>query len=236
MFSKTNMVIRGVILLLLVTIGVQKCDLNKKAKEVSDRNEWLKYKDSQIDSFKNKYNQVIYESSVAKINNESQIKKLSDSIFSLKRKDEKQVKQIQALIRVSQRVKIDTIEIPYIDSVDRYDSSLVAKNTVVIPPKRFKDSTSNYQIDGTVLLDKVLINSLTLPDTSSLRIVEKKEGFFKKRETVIQGVHSNPLFSTNGMQTVIKRGDRPSRWQRWIKPVIAGAISSFITYKIIHSP
>jgi len=224
--------------LLLTVVSLQRCSINSKSKEISDYQEWNKYYNSQIDSFKNKLNQVVTESKVAQVNSEKEIKELSEQIFDLKKSDERHIKEIQALIRIKQTVRVDTIEIPYTDSflVDKNDTTLVPRNTVVVPPRNFKDSTKNYQIDGTVLLNKVRINSLILPDTSSLRIVEKKEGFLKKREIVIQGVHTNPLFKTEGMQTVIKRGDKPSRWQKWIKPVIAAIASGFITYKLSHSP
>jgi outer membrane murein-binding lipoprotein Lpp len=235
MINKTNKIVAAVIVVLLIIIGLQQCSINKKDKEISDNQEWVKYYNSTVDSLKNKLNQTVVEAQVAKVNNEKEIKKLSETVFNLKESDERHVKQVNALIRVMQNFKLDTTLVAYHDTVevDKNDSSLVPRNKVIVPPRDFVKTTENYQINGTVLLEGVRINSLVIPDTSSIRIVEKKTNFFKRRETVIQTIHTNPYYHNDKIQAVVKQGERPSRWQKWIKPLLTGIAGAFLTYKVV---
>lgn len=240
MITKTNSVLALVIILLIIVLGVQQCNLNKKSDQVNDYKAWEQFMKAEIDSFKNTLNQTVVEAKVAQVADENRMKELSEQIFQLNKKDERQVKAIQSLIRVIQEARIDSIYIPFVDSTgkpvvkDPNDTTKVFRKDVVIPPMAFKDSTQNYRINGTVLLNGVRIDSLVLPDTASFRIIEKKEpGLFTKRELTIQGIHSNPLFKTTGMQMVQKQGDRPTRWQRWIKPTLAFLIGVFGTHYIL---
>jgi hypothetical protein len=238
--SKTNVVLSLLLIFSIILMGIQQCNLNNTKDQVSDYKAWEKFMKAEIDSFKNKLNQTVVEAKVAQVADEERMKELSEQIFQLNKKDERQIKEIQSLIRVIQNAKLDTTFITFRDSTgkpvvrDPNDTTKVFRKDVVIPPMNFKDSTKNYQIDGTVLLSGVRINSLVLPDTASFRVVEKKEpGLFTKRELTIQGIHSNPLFQTTGMQMVQKRGDKPTRWQRWIKPTLTFVIGSFLTYKVL---
>lgn len=163
------------------------------------------YQHTQLDSFKNKLGQVITEARLVRTQDERTIQKLSEDVFHLQKKDEAHIKAYQALYRVKQTVRIDSVPVPYIDSnstagIDT--AGLVRADQVIIPPRTFYDSTAHYTVRGRVLLEGVALDVVRVPDTVSLRVVEVKKGLFKRRETVVQTIHSNPLVKTEGQQSI----------------------------------
>lgn len=177
----------------------------------------------------NRHGRLIEEQKTAQTTSESQIKDLSAKVFDLTKREERRIKQVEALIRIAQNAGIRDVMIPYkvTDTVQADPSdSLIAKAKVVIPPKQFADSTEHYSINGTVLLEGVRIDSLDIPDSLSLRIAQKKEGLFKPKQQVIQIIHSNPLVKTTGLNSLTLK-QKPTAWNRVIKPalgVIAGVL------------
>jgi hypothetical protein len=231
-FIKNNPLVLIVAIIVLLS-SLETCTVNRLKNENNDLKELVKYKDTQIDSIKNKFNQTVAEKEVAEVYNKDAIKKLSEEVFNLKKKDEQQIKQVNALIRIIQTAKLDTVFIPY-DSSDTpvVDTGLVRRDSVVVPPKDFNYNTDSVNISGTVLLKGIRINSISLPDTASFRLAEKKTSFFKPRETVIQAIHTNPLYTTNGIQAITLKHTTNS-WNRIFKPLLVGIAASFITYKVV---
>lgn len=165
-----------------------------------------KIKETVIDSLQNRLGQQVIEAAVVKTENEKLVEDLSRQVFNLKKKDEAHVKAYQALYRVKQTVRVDSVLVPYNYTSDQkiMDSAgLVPVDQVIIPPRSFSDSTANYTIRGRVLLEGVSLDVVSVPDTVSLRVVEVKKGLFKRRETVVQTIHSNPLVKTEGQQSII---------------------------------
>lgn len=203
----------------------------------------LETKDFKFDSLLNVNNQIVAEKQVLETTNKEDIKKLSEEVFSLTKREEKRIKEVHALVRAIQNIRVTNTYIPYIDStVDKSDSfytndSLVHKDSVVIPPRTFKNSTKNYVIDGTVLLKGVNINSIYLPDTLSFRIAEQRpkgivNRILKPNETVVQAIHTNKLFETNGLQAITLK-QKTNAWNRFIKPGLFMLGGGFITYKVL---
>lgn len=231
--------LKSVLLLIAVAIlflSIKQCNTNKATAE-----NWkgkYNYQTQVIDSFKNKKGITIIEQKVAEVNNADILKKLSAENFDLKKKNERLIKKVNAFVSTNQQVKIEDEIIPY-DSTDYvmvkpddyfYNDSLVHRDSVIIPPLKFKAEKKDYSITGAVLKTGVQIDSLTLQNTISWRIAEKKTGFFK-RETYIQAINSNKYFSNTGMNSIVVK-QKTTAWNKWIKPVLFLGAGVFITQKI----
>lgn len=223
--------------LMLIAFIIAVSNRNSVKRQLDDEKTKSELKDFSFDSLRNKHNQLVVEKGVLELNSKQEIKNLSAEVFDLKRKDEKRIKQVQALVRAGQKFRIDTVEIAYIDTIEVVPGLMVSADSVVLPPKHFKDSTKNYVIDGTVLLKSVRINKLDIKDTISLRIAEQKPKGIVRRITqpnniVVQVVHSNDAIKTTGLQTVVLK-ERPNAWNRFIKPVFVAVVTGFISYKVL---
>lgn len=163
---------------------------------------------------KNQQGDVIHTQTTIVTSSQEAMKKLTDSIFSLTKKQEKQIKDIVAFYRERTSTIIKNIPIPYIDtlSMKKFSDSVTQQCSEVIRymndstitvPRIAKDSNTNYSASITVSRKNVTIDSLSIPDLLSLRVVEKKGGLFKKRSFEIQFKHSNPLVTTIGVNSVV---------------------------------
>lgn len=211
-------------------LSLRSCSINEKIAE-----NWKAksvYQAAVIDSFKNSKGIQVVEQKVAETNNEDEIKKLSAEIFALRKSQERQIKLVTALVRVSQEAKITDSFIVFEPAPPHpKDSALINPDSVIIPPMKFSHFTDNYSIDGVVELKGVRINSLIIPNTISFRIAEKKEGFFKPRQTVVQAINSNPLYVNQGAQSIVLK-PKTSAWNKVIKPALFFVAGSFITSKL----
>jgi hypothetical protein len=226
-----------IIALLGLFLYVKGCQLKKTQIELTDlkaQNEFLQ--GSPIQQTTNQSGEIVTQSKVIEAASEATLKKLSDSLFHLKKEEAKRIKTIEELTLMVQKVHVDSVLVPYRDSTSP-DSSLIRKDSVVIPPKAFSDSNKNYQISGTVLLKGVRINSLTLSDSLSQQIVvQRPKGLvnrvFQPNQTLVQTHHTNELFDTQKLTTITLQ-QRPSAWQRWIKPVLGVAAGLLIGTKLL---
>lgn len=179
-----------------------------------------------IDTFRNKNSQLISQAEAAKVANDKAVTELSNEIFDLKRKNQKLVKEIQSLGRIGQRVRVDSVLIPYTDTF-----YVINDSTIRVPaPYEFDDKW--FSLKGKVLKTGVLVDSISISDTLSFRQVDVKNGWFKKPTTVLQVVHSNPYVQTTSVQYIVV--DRPTtQWNKWIKPTLTALGAGFITYKLV---
>lgn len=183
-----------------------------------------------IDSFKNERDQTVTEQQTAVFTNDNVLKEQSKEIFNLSRKNERLIKQVNALVQLKQQVRIDTAFIPYVDTVTKY----ITKNTdsLIQVPKLFSLNDTFFDIDGVVLKNGILIHNLYLDDSLSLRIADKSQGWFKPNISVVQVVNTNPHVNITGMTSAVVKTPQ-SEWQKWGKPLVAAIISSFITYQVV---
>lgn len=199
----------------LLVIGVQHCELNRQKHALTQKETVLFGELHTIDSLKNKLGQVVAVGALTRVEDQKALAALSQEVFALRKKDERRVKDYQALYRVKQNVELKEVYLPY-DSTDTVVSvppGWVAADSVVVPPKSFRDSTATYEIAGRVLLQGVQLDKISIVDTLSLRQVEVKKGLFKAREIDVQVIHSNPLVKTEGVQGITVK-PKPSFWQK----------------------
>tara|TARA_R110002012_G_scaffold190633_1_gene358190 strand:- start:1273 stop:1959 length:687 start_codon:yes stop_codon:yes gene_type:complete len=113
------------------------------------------------------------------------LSKQVDSTRQLKRLVKK-YRSISAAGNITQETRIDTVEIPYEIKVP-YEFN-----------RKWNKKTDDYSIAGTSDQNGVTIENLTVPNTLSFAIGNKKKGWFKS-EYRIEAVNSNPYVQTTGL-------------------------------------
>lgn len=212
-----------------MVIAFERCNHYKKLAE--DYEAMSDYSHQQVTTLSNINNALVTQQKVAQTNNAADIKKLSTELFALKKKDEKKVTSVQALITATQQVRIHDTLVLYSDSVTGNRDSLVRARDVIIPPRPFSTKSQFYRIDGKVLLKGVQIDSATIYNDVSFRIGELHKNIFSS-ELTVQAINSNPQVKFTGMHSIVLKA-KVSAWHRWILPGLTAVASSLITYKIV---
>lgn len=211
---------------LLISIGlavalifsVKSCSDNKKEKEQAITQAQL---DKQtLDSVKNKAGQTIVMQEAIITKSSTAIGNLTDSIFKLKKTQQKQIKQVEAYYKGITKTQLKDVLVPYKDTVafKQFSDSLnkacaevidyYERNTIPVP-RVVEDSTPNYSINATVQIDGLKIDSLTIIDVQHIRFSTLKGGFLKKNQagklklflpkTIrVEVLHTNPLIQVTG--------------------------------------
>lgn len=185
------------------------------------------------DSIKNASGKKVYEAPVQQTSNADDIKKLSQQYFDLKEKDEKKMKRMQALIVAETKLRVHDTVIQYLqEEIAVNPDSMVRAGDVIMPGRKIDDSTASYKLSGEVEADGFHLKNLEVPNTISFRIGEKSRGWFRSKMLTVQAVNSNKMITITGLKTITLKNP-VSWWNRWGKPLAAGAISSLATYKLL---
>ena len=187
-------------------------------------------------SFINKQNEVITQQKVLITESQSSIKKYTDSIFNLKKSEQRKVKEVIAFYSEKLKAALaDTVDIPYIDDgitlvptgdadtvnatgeyFDESDCEEYIRNAIVgkisVPKSVLLDSVGVFKIDATILEKGLRINKLEIPDTLSLRVIENKTGLFKPRTLDVQAKHSNPMFTKIDQTSILYKPKPKGKW------------------------
>lgn len=172
-----------------------------------------------LDSTVNKMGQKIYTQIVTLSENQKSIRKLTDSIFNLKKRDERIIRRIVAYYTERTNVHIDSVSVPYTDSIaikqfrDSAEFYKYALDSMIVVPKKAALSTTYFSIDETVTKNGLVINSLNIPDSQYIRIVENRGGFLRKvngklkfhvkPQIQIQTLHTNPYIQITGENSIL---------------------------------
>jgi hypothetical protein len=129
------------------------------------------------------------------------------------------IKKVQSQVRQGQTINIDSVPIPFIpdnfadttgwmaklkqgDSSKATLDSLLA-NSIIIP-KKFSLKDKWYSIDGKVLRDGLLMDSLKISNESSVTIGWKNAGFLGlKKEPIVEIKNTNPYLSVTKMNNIV---------------------------------
>lgn len=185
-----------------------------------------------IDSIKNELAQTVIVQETIVTNSKEEIGRLTDDIFNLKKKNERQIKEVVAYYKGIINTTLKDIDVPYVDTIDTFPDLKDAEcevaleyykaNTVPVP-RTVRDSTKDYKVDMTVTKAGVRINNLEIPDSQYVRFVNLKGGFLKKdqqgkrhlflkQSVQVQVLHTSPFIKVTGGNSVIYQAKKKGRW------------------------
>lgn len=186
-FNVRNIII-AVLFIALLFSGVRNCSVNR---ELNNKIDSLTLANQTLDSMNNAKGQTIYTQTAIVTNQQEEIKRLSDEKFDLQKKNSRLVKQVLAYQSETTETRIDSVEVPFLDSAERkrFSDSIEAnckevlkyiEDSTIRVPRVAADSNANYSINITTTKTGNIVNSLVIPDSTYFRIIEKKGGFFRK--------------------------------------------------------
>jgi hypothetical protein len=186
------------------------------------------------------------------VTNQQSMQDLRAKLFETTEKYNKKVKEVKALIASKTIVIIDTVEVPYVDTVKMKqwgDSiSRICKDVInyyedssVLVGTKARDSTAHYKIDASVQKSGIKVNEIKFIDSQYVSITEFKGGFFKRntkgklrfyepRRTKIEIKHTNPYFENKNIDAFFYEKKRNFDMSSFIK---GGAIGALVTLLLI---
>lgn len=211
--KRPNLKIELIIIIISILIGIlyfSNKSLNKSLKD----NEYLalKYKleNQKKDSIINKNGKIIDNQKILITSTQDNINKISNEVFQLKNKNEKNLKTI-AYLKNTIVVNVDTLFIPFdtsflATSLKGKDSSLLVKyieDSTITVPKKVNYTDNWVEISETITKKGISLDKLTLKDTLQQRVVANSNGFFGKESYEFQSFHTSPYFKTSSQQSLL---------------------------------
>lgn len=202
-FTVKHMIFGGIIVgLIVLLMQVDSCR-NRDFQAQQNTIDSLTLANQKLVQDTNRLGQEVSKQMVITTTDQAALKKLTETIFDLMKRDDKRIKQIDALIQIASRTGVREVEIPWVDvardkrftdSVEKACAEVIAfyrKNTVELTDTTASgeiskhisiDSTQNkwFQIDADVLKNRFKINSINFPDSQRIAVVETKGGLFKR--------------------------------------------------------
>ena len=220
------------------------CRMGKKIDEQDGVITQQQLDNQTIQTVVNKQGETISRQKVIITSSQQSINALTDTVFDLKKKDAKNTNTI-AYLRTHQKFKLDSILIPYevpasvnerlrfadsIEALCKDVINVIESNSVYVPAETsFRNNYINFQ--ARIEKSGLHIDSLVINDTIQTRFVEKKRGFLKRPYVEVQMMHSNPLFSNEGMQSVIYQPKKKNFFKRVLLPVAVGVGAGLLIAK-----
>ena len=116
------------------------------------------------------------------------------------------LKKISSQIKYKTVTKIDSVFIPYSDTILVSDT-IYHKGSIRVP-KRFNLSDQYYLFNGVITLDGIVLDSLHLPNDMRITIGQKRNGIFKKSNPIVEIKNTNPYVETISMSNIIIKKDK----------------------------
>lgn len=200
--TTSHLIMVGIIVGLVVLLSQVDSCRGRDFRSQQAKIDSLTLANQQMVQVKNSLDQTVSKQAVIITQDQESLKDLTDSLFALNKRDQKRVKQIDALIQIAGKTHVDTVDVPYVDanerkkfsdSVEKACADVIAyyRNSTVeltdtsnneLSKHVVIDSTQNkyFQFDGSVLKDRFRINSVNFPDSQRIAIIETKGGLFKR--------------------------------------------------------
>ena len=137
------------------------------------------------------------------------------------------IMELQAKVKLKQKVRIDTIYIPYnIDTSDAEVMNNADRVDSVAVPQSFMLSQTWMTIGGKILKKGIRIDSLIIPNEQKVTIEGKREkGMFKKTKYYAKVENTNKYVSTSAFQSMVAIPKDERRWLKYGKWTLAGVLA-----------
>lgn len=216
-----------IIIAVLAFLQVQSCN-NRKLAIATSAVDSLTLANQTLDSMVNTQGKTVYTQKAIITNNQKSIKTLTDSIFKLKNKYERRIKEVRAYYTQRTSVRVDSFPVAYTDTVtlrkfkDLTEFYNFAQDSMITVPRTAQVDSPYFNIKITIAKNNLTINHLEFTDSQYVRIVENKGGFFRKvngklkfhvkKSVEFQTFHTNPYLHVTGQNSVIYTPPPKARW------------------------
>ena len=151
---------------------------------------------------------------------------------------QKGMKEVQAQVKQKSQVVIVEKPVPFIpdgwadtSGLVRNEKGEVIRRDSIAVPTRFKLDEKWFNIDGYVKKDGLKIDSLKIPNKTTLTLGYNKKGFLNLgKEAVVTLKNDNPYLEVTGMDNIVVK-KRKKFWQTSLFQIGLGVVGGYVLTK-----
>lgn len=244
----------GIMALVLFLSTCDSCRSSKfhdqQVENLTKENLKLNLEKQQLIQDTNKLGQTVSKQEVIIVSTQGDLKKLTQDYFNLKSKDNKRIKQVNALFQEKTSTGISNTDIPY-EEDDTMAEDSPNQDSVGIPcdslsyvhvPIKANVDSPYFKFQASIEKKGLHIDSISFPDSLRFALIETKGGLFKrdmnnklhfhlKPTLEVQALHTSPYVKTQGLSSVIYQPKPKGRWLERVLILLAGATATYFIIK-----
>ena len=191
-----------------------------------------------MDSITNKYGDEIKKQQAIIFEGEQgkkALQKYSDSVFALKKKDDRKYKETVAYYE--NYIKTSLPEVVYVDldsnELPKPDTTFLSQsvkdyiNNSISVPRNFNLDSQYFKISGTINKNNIALSKVEFTDSLYGRFVTKKGGLFKPDIIEYQVMNKSPYTNIEGVKSAIYT-QKKKTFQKIIPPLAIGIVVGLI--------
>lgn len=148
------------------------------------------------------------------------LKIVQDSLLGYIKNLKLKIDDVHSTTIITERLRLDTLRVPVYLSDCVFDTTLQLNNP-------------NYNMDITMTNRGLTFNSLEFPNTSGITLTDKREKWWKAKESIVTVTNSNPLMQTDGITSYTFKQNQKWWQKRWVHAIGGAVVGSIATYKIL---
>ncbi len=207
-----RIIIYGIAIFLLIT-AFNQC--NKKKAFQDEVESYVDYTDT-VKYYKAKNGDIVSYNESLEIS-EKTLKMMNDSLGKALKNI--RIKEPEVIIQIEERVVIKEIEVKFVDSIP-------------CPPfkRPFDLSHEFYSLSGSFTNTKFKLDSIKIPNTRSVVVGTKRNGFLKRNDHIVTIQNSNPFMSTKKITSYTIK-EKKKWYETTSFKVGVGFVGGILTYR-----
>lgn len=151
---------------------------------------------------------------------------------------DKTMKEIQAQVKQKTNVTIIEKQVPFIpdgwadtSGLVRDENGVVIRRDSIAVPTRFQLNEKWFNIDGYVRRDGLKIDSLSIPNKTTVTIGYEKSGFLNlSKNAVVKVKNENPYVNVSGLDNIVIK-KKKKFWQNPLFHIGVGVVAGYYLNK-----
>jgi len=160
---------------------------------------------------------VNYNSSIAVTPEDLKI--IQDTLLDYIENLEIKIKNVESTTIITERLKIDTLEVPVYLTNCEFDTTVQITDPY-------------YDMDITLTNQGLTFNTIEFSNTVGITLAEKREKWFKKKESIVTVTHSNPYMQVDGISTYTFSQQKKWYNKWWVHTLSGVIVGGAIVYSV----
>jgi len=210
------------ILLAIITIGalfyIKSCTQHNADQERITA--LLEYKHI-VKQYKTKDGKVVNYNNSITVTPED-LKIVQDTLLSYIENLKLKIKDVHSSTIITERLRIDTLEIPVYLTDCKFDTTVQVNDP-------------NYNMNINLTNKGLTFNTLEFPNRLGITHVDKREKWWKGKESIVTITNSNPYMIVDGITSyTIKKNEKwYQKW--WVHTIGGGIIGGWVTLRLLNN-
>ena len=205
-----------IIIILLCLFYIRSCNTQKSSlKTIAALNAYK----HEVKKYKSKNGTTVNYNNTIAVTPED-LKISQDTLLSYIEDLKLKAKNVKSSVIVTERVILDTVRIPVYLTDCKFDTTVSVQEDY-------------YNMDISITNTGLSLNSLELPNRLGVTLTEKRDKWYKPKESIVAITNSNPYIKIDGISSY--NFPHKKKWyEQWWVPTLGGAIVGVVSYRLLN--